>query len=120
MLESSGPIEPTPLSPASTPGVLEDEVPQAFRAPSEAMQIVRIGGRTNHIGGPASYAGGKGVTITYTMAHAYEAWERAVRLMAAKAINLDPLVTRWLPLEQWQESFTMSVETDEIKIVLKP
>ena len=103
-----------------TPGVFEDEVPQSFQAPSEAMQMVRIGGRIIHIGGPASYAGGKGVTITYTTAHAYEAFERAVRLMAARAINLDPLVTRWLPLEQWQESFTMVGETDDIKIVLRP
>ncbi len=104
----------------ATPAVFEDEVPQSFQAPGEAMDMVRIGGRINHIGGPASYVGGKGVTINYTQAHAYEAWERAVRLMAARAINLDPLVTRWLPLEQWEQSFNMVGETDDIKIVLRP
>jgi threonine dehydrogenase-like Zn-dependent dehydrogenase len=46
-------------------------------------------------------------------------WDRVLELVAARKLNLAPLISRVLPLEQAREGFEAVLNREALKIILK-
>lgn len=55
-----------------------------------------------------------------TYGSSYEAWEMALKLVSSGKINLKPLVTHDVPLEEWQKAFDALEAGKGVKGVLRP
>jgi L-iditol 2-dehydrogenase len=62
----------------------------------------------------------KQLKITGAFAHVPSGWDRALDLMSTGQVVTEPLVTRRLPLEGWEEAFQAFGDRREIKILLEP
>ncbi len=62
----------------------------------------------------------KQLTMTSGNASTARSWARAVRLVAAGHVRLDPLVTDAIPLAQWERAFAQVRAGDGVKTVLVP
>lgn len=62
----------------------------------------------------------KQLKVTGAFSHAPSGWPRALHLMSTGQVNTGGLVTRRLPLEEWEEAFCAFGDRREIKIVLEP
>lgn len=47
-------------------------------------------------------------------------WRKALEWLATAKIDLSPMITRTLPLDQWEEAFELAMNGKELKILLKP
>jgi L-iditol 2-dehydrogenase len=54
------------------------------------------------------------------MAEGWHSWERALRIMAMGRLRLEPIVTRHIHLEGWEEAFARLEAKQEIKVMLYP
>jgi L-iditol 2-dehydrogenase len=54
------------------------------------------------------------------MAAGWYSWERALAIMAMGKIQLAPIVTRYIPLEDWREAFERLEAKQEIKVMMYP
>ena len=92
-----------------------------------ALQLVRRGGRYVHVG-----IYGRPVTleldrilfheITYTSGFASTpaSWVRAMDLLDRRLVELDPLVTEVVPIEQWRRAFDATRAAEGMKYVIDP
>jgi L-iditol 2-dehydrogenase len=62
----------------------------------------------------------KEVRITNSYASERTSWVRALRLLEAKQVNVKPLTSAKLPLEDWRKGFAMTVNKEGYKILLQP
>jgi alcohol dehydrogenase/L-iditol 2-dehydrogenase len=97
-------------------------VSQALR---QSLELVRPNGRIIKIGwGPEPLAFsldplvGKGITLQGSFSHTYTHWERVLKLLATRQINLKPVIGGVYPLDQWQEAFTKMAEGENVKSIL--
>jgi threonine dehydrogenase-like Zn-dependent dehydrogenase len=54
------------------------------------------------------------------MAAGWHSWERALRIMAMGKIQLEPIITRHIPLEGWREAFERLEAKQDIKVMMYP
>ena len=54
------------------------------------------------------------------MATGWHSWERALKIMAMGKINLEPIVTRNITLEEWRDAFEALEAKQEIKVMMYP
>jgi L-iditol 2-dehydrogenase len=54
------------------------------------------------------------------MATGYHSWERALNIMAMGKIQLEPIITRRIRLEEWREAFERLEAKQEIKVMMYP
>jgi len=47
-------------------------------------------------------------------------WLEAMRVLASGKVTLEPLVSHVLPLERWEEGFTLAMGGDALKVLLTP
>jgi len=47
-------------------------------------------------------------------------WERALRIMALKKLQLETMITHTFPLEKWEEAFSVCENKTGVKVILKP
>ena len=92
-----------------------------------AMEIVRPGGQIAKVGWgkkPLDFSIDpivqKAVTIQGSFSHNWPIWERVLRLFGTGRLNVEPLINRVAPLENWEECFTRMHECDYVKAVLTP
>jgi len=62
----------------------------------------------------------KELVYTSGFASTPASWERAMRLLAADAVQLDPLVSEILPLDEWERAFAATRAGEGMKFVLNP
>ena len=62
----------------------------------------------------------KEVRITNSYASERTSWERALRLLASKKIDVKPLISGKFPLKQWEKAFEMAINKEGYKILLMP
>lgn len=62
----------------------------------------------------------KEIRITNSFASERTSWEKALRLLAFKQVNVDPLISAKLPIEQWKKAFDMAINREGFKILLMP
>lgn len=99
----------------------------AQRAASTALEAVRRGGHHVHVGifgGPVTvdldtilY---KEIVYTSGFASTPQSWVRAMSLLDARAVELDPLVSDVVPLADWQRAFDATRAGEGMKFVIDP
>ena len=62
----------------------------------------------------------KELTYQGTFAQKWEWWDKALNLMSAGKLNLEPLITDVLPLDDWETGFNKSINNEGFKVILKP
>ena len=96
-------------------------------AVNAALELARPGARIVLTGIPAgdettfsaSTARRKGLTLVLVR-RMKEVYPRAIRLAAAGAVDLRPLVTHRFSLEQADEAFAVAAARDGLKVVVEP
>jgi len=54
------------------------------------------------------------------MAAGWHSWERALKIMAMGKIQLEPIITQRIRLEEWREAFERLEAKQEIKVIMYP
>jgi len=62
----------------------------------------------------------KEINMTNSYASERTSWERALRLLKFKQVNVAPLSSVKLPIEEWQKGFDMAINKEGYKILLMP
>ena len=60
------------------------------------------------------------LVVTSGFASTPASWRRALALVEARAVELEPLVTEVVPLEDWERAFRASRNAEGVKYVLDP
>ena len=79
-------------------GILHRAVPLDFDDVFFVRELTLIGSHTSHPG----------------------SWAAAMKLLADRAVELDPLVSARLPLAEWREAFRLARGRQAIKVILRP
>ncbi len=92
-----------------------------------SLDLVRPGGQITKIGwGPKPVGFSldrllhKSATLRGHFSHTWDTWEAALRLLEAGLVDMKPLITHVLALEQWEEAFELVETQQALKVVLKP
>jgi L-iditol 2-dehydrogenase len=92
-----------------------------------ALSIVRPGAKITKVGwGPQPLGFSldplvqKAVTLQGSFSHTWWMWERVIRLLAARVITVEPLISRLAPLSEWQACFDGMHHGEYVKTVLLP
>jgi len=62
----------------------------------------------------------KEISISNGFTSTKTSWERALRLVQHGRIQVKPLISAELPLEEWQAGFTMAANKEGCKVLIKP
>ncbi len=62
----------------------------------------------------------KELTYQGTFAQKWKWWDKALDLMSAAKLNLEPLITDVLSLDDWEIGFNKSINNEGFKVILKP
>ncbi len=92
-----------------------------------ALEMVRPGGQITKVGwGPQPLDFSldplvqKAITLQGSFSHTFKNWEKVVALLAAGQINLDPIISRVAPLDNWRDCFDGMHTGRYVKAVLEP
>ncbi|MEA3210445.1 MAG: L-iditol 2-dehydrogenase [Chthoniobacter sp.] len=92
-----------------------------------ALELVRPGGQISKVGWGREPLGfsldplvGKGITLRGSFSHNWPMWEKVLHMLATGQIDLDPILNRVAPLQDWQSCFEEMHAGDVVKAVLKP
>lgn len=104
------------------------EASGSVTAINDAVRLVKKMGRIVAIGEAAydkieftwNAAIFRACEITFTYGAGYESWKLALQYMSNGMLNLKPLITHRLPLEEFHEGFRLLETKKGIKIVLLP
>lgn len=103
------------------------EASGAPAAVADAYQCTRKGGTIVQLGlfdGPITvdYAqiAFREFNVIGSFAHTWSSFDRALDLMARKIVNIEPLVSGIVALDQWKNAFGRLERGDGVKILLKP
>ena len=92
-----------------------------------AMELVRPGGQIVKVGWgpqPCNFSLDplvqKAATLQGSFSHNYPIWERVLSMLASNQLNLDRVLNRVAPLDQWRSCFDAMHSAEIVKAVLKP
>lgn len=94
----------------------------------QGFEMVRIHGRFCAVGVPPTdmvevpwkaliY---KGVSVIFNFSSKYSSWKRALQIMSSGKLDVKPLITHVLPMDEWHEGFDLAKRGDAIKVLLHP
>jgi L-iditol 2-dehydrogenase len=95
-------------------------IADALRAARRRGRIVQMGLRGADVTIPYDMICFHELTVTAGFASNPASWRRATALLAAGAVELEPLVTEVVPLREWERAFRASRAGDGVKFVLDP
>ena len=81
---------------------------------------VQVGLFGKKIGFDMDLALKKEIRITNSFASERTSWVRALRLLQFGQVNVRPLISARLPLEEWKRGFEMAINKEGYKILLQP
>jgi alcohol dehydrogenase/L-iditol 2-dehydrogenase len=92
-----------------------------------ALDIVRPAGQITKVGwGPQPFNSSldqlvqKAITLQGSFSHNWPIWEKVLSLLASGKIDLNPVLNRISPLDEWREAFEAMHSGAIVKGVLKP
>src|SRR5690606_26380365 len=98
---------------------------------NEAIDVARPGGRVIISGG--GIRGGvtasfdtrpmivKELTLLGEISQTWTSWRTAISLVASGRVNLDPLVSKVLPLQEWEAGYNLAATSPEVmRVALSP
>ncbi len=100
--------------------------PEAIR---QGLRMVTLGGRVSLLGLPTEKVSldiandlvFKGLTVQGIVGRRmYETWEQTAGFLHSGKVNLEPIITHRLPLEQFEEAFQLMISGKSGKVVLYP
>jgi L-iditol 2-dehydrogenase len=95
-------------------------IADGLRAARRRGRIVQMGLRGADVTIPYDLICFHELTVTAGFASNPASWRRAMALLAAGAVELEPLVTEVVPLRDWRRAFDRSRAGDGVKFVLDP
>ena len=92
-----------------------------------ALDIVRPAGQITKVGwGPPPFNHSldalvqKAISLKSSFSHNWPVWENVIALLDSGKINLEPILNKVAPLEDWREIFNAMHGGQIVKGVLKP
>lgn len=98
----------------------EPGIADALRSARRGGRLVQIGLRGADVTVPWDLICFHELTVTSGFASTPDSWRRALALMRSGAVELAPLVTEVVPLEEWERAFAASREGRGVKFVIDP
>ncbi len=92
----------------------------ALQAVRPAGQIIKVGWGPQPLQFSLDPLVQKNVTLSGSFSHNWPVWERVISMIVSGQIDLDPVISRVAPLEDWQECFEKMEEGEYVKAVLTP
>ena len=92
-----------------------------------AMEVVRPAGQITKVGwGPQPMSFSldplvqKNITLQGSFSHNWPIWEKVIGMLSTGQINLDPILSKIAPLQEWKHCFEQMHDGVYVKAVLKP
>jgi L-iditol 2-dehydrogenase len=98
----------------------EAGIASGLQATRRGGRFVQIGLRGTAVTVPWDEICFRELVVTSGFASTPASWRRALALIEARAIELEPLVTEVVPLEEWERAFRASRNAEGVKYVLDP
>jgi alcohol dehydrogenase/L-iditol 2-dehydrogenase len=92
----------------------------AMQAVRPAGQIIKVGWGPQPLQFSLDPIVQKNVTLSGSFSHNWPVWERVISMIVSGQINLDPVISRVAPLQDWQECFEKMHAGEYVKAVLTP
>ena len=83
-------------------------------------QITKIGWGPKPVGFSLDPLLKKSATLRGHFSHTWDSWEKCLTLMATGQVDLEPLISHELPIDQWEKGFELIESKKGIKVVLTP
>lgn len=123
--------DPVELVKEATGGTGADLVIELSGSPAAIRQglgMVRTHGRFLAIGIPVEQEVGipwkeiifKAPSLIFHFSSCYSSWERGLSLLGHKKVNVKSLISKVLPMKDWEEGFSLAKSGEAIKVLLKP
>ena len=123
--------DPVMIVKEMTGGIGADLVVELSGSPtaiSQGLRMVRTHGRFLAIGIPVEQEVSipwkeiifKAPSIIFHFSSCYSSWERGLSLLERKKINVKSLISKILPLKDWEEGFALAKSGEAIKVLFKP
>jgi L-iditol 2-dehydrogenase len=98
----------------------EGGIASGLQATRRGGRFVQIGLRGAAVTVPWDEICFRELVVTSGFASTPASWRRALALVEARAVELEPLVTEVVPLEEWERAFRASRNAEGVKYVLDP
>jgi L-iditol 2-dehydrogenase len=92
----------------------------ALEAASRGGRVVQVGLAGKPVEIPFDQVCYRELTVTSGNASTPQSWRRALELIEARSVELEPLVSEVVPLLEWERAFAATREGSGIKFVLAP
>jgi L-iditol 2-dehydrogenase len=123
--------DPVSIVKESTGGIGADLVIELSGSPAainQGLRMVRTHGRFLAIGIPVEQEVAipwkeiifKAPSLTFHFSSCYSSWERGLSLLGHKKVDVKRLISRVLPMRDWEEGFNLAKSGEAIKVLLKP
>lgn len=123
--------DPVDIVKANTGGIGADLVIELSGSPaaiSQGLRMVRTHGRFLAIGIPVEPEVAlpwkeiifKAPSLIFHFSSCYSSWERGLSLLGHRKVDVKSLISRVLPLKDWEEGFHLAKSGEAIKVLLKP
>jgi L-iditol 2-dehydrogenase len=99
---------------------ISESLETAIRAVRPAGHIVKVGWGKQPLGFTLDPLVQKAATLQGSFSHNWPVWERVIAMLASGQINVDPIISRVAPLEEWNTCFDKMHEGEYLKAVLCP
>lgn len=123
--------DPVSLVKESTGGIGADLVIELSGSPtaiSQGLRMVRTHGRFLAIGIPIEQEVSipwkeiifKAPSVIFHFSSCYSSWERGLSLLERKKVDVKCLISKILPLKDWEDGFHLAKSGEAIKVLFKP
>ncbi len=123
--------DPVAIVKEATRGIGADLVIEVSGSPAAIRQglgMVRTHGRFLAIGIPAEQEVGipwkeiifKAPSLIFHFSSCYSSWERGLSLLEHQKVDMNALITKVLPIKDWEKGFNLAKSGEAIKVLLKP
>ena len=123
--------DPVSIVKESTGGIGADLVIELSGSPAaikQGLRMVRTHGRFLAIGIPVEQEVAipwkeiifKAPSLTFHFSSCYSSWERGLSLLGHKKVDVKRLISKVLPMRDWEEGFNLAKSGEAIKVLLKP
>ena len=99
---------------------VSDTLKLAMDCVRPAGQIVKVGWGPQPLGFNLDPMVQKAVTIQGSFSHNWPIWERIIQMLASGQLNIQPVINRVAPLEEWRDCFEGMQKGRYVKTVLTP
>ncbi|MBM7044786.1 MULTISPECIES: zinc-binding dehydrogenase [Rhizobium] len=92
----------------------------ALRAARRGAHYIQIGIFGKDVTIPLDLVLYKELLVSSGFASTPTSWRRAMALIEQKLVNLEPLITRRVPIDKWQEGFDAAAKGEGLKTIILP